>query len=374
MHDQGSIFEAASVDRVRRALKIDPTHVRRLKIQLLKHFDGVDEALASLPQEVRLAFKERIRLSALRLDKRFDSSIDGATKLIFRTEGGYAIESVILRAATGRTALCVSSQVGCAAACDFCATGRMGIAKNLDAFEILDQVLQANRLLRAESRQVRNIVFMGMGEPFHNADALHAALATLQDGACFNHAPSRVLVSTVGIPDAMLLAAERFPKVNYALSLHSADQETRERIIPLARRHPLDELRETVAELNRIQPARTSVMLEHLMLRGVNDSLDHADRLVDWTRGLRVHVNLIPYNAVDEAPHLTGSSRSVIERFGDRVRSSGVPTTIRYSMGADIAAACGQLVKHENRTVARSLHAAPPPSRVDERQSSSTAS
>jgi 23S rRNA (adenine2503-C2)-methyltransferase len=275
--------------------------------------------------------------------------LDGATKLLFRTSAGLVLESVVLRIATGRTTLCVSSQVGCAAACDFCATGKMGIARDLSSAEILDQVVQARQLATTEGRSIRNIVFMGMGEPFHNEENLYAAIDALVAPELFHHPPSRLLVSTVGLPDAMIRCARRFPAIHLALSLHSADQATRETIVPLAARYPQVELRRALVELNRIQPTHTDVMIEYLLLAGVNDSPAAARQLVDWLGNLRVHVNLIPYNPIDDAPHLAGSDRPTREAFGAILKSAGLKTTIRYSLGADIAAACGQLVRRENR-------------------------
>ncbi|MEO1497511.1 MAG: 23S rRNA (adenine(2503)-C(2))-methyltransferase RlmN [Planctomycetota bacterium] len=348
-----SIYDTAAVDRARRELRLEPGLIRRLRIGLLKHSLPPIDSLQAIPAELRRSFVDRIALSALTLADRFDSQVDGATKLIFRTAAGYSIESVVLRADTGRTALCLSSQVGCAAKCDFCATGRMGVARDLSAAEILDQVTQANRLLTAEERRVRNLVLMGMGEPLHNPRAVSEALDTLIAADGFHHPPSRILLSTVGVIEPLVQIAQRFPKVNYAISLHAADQATRERIIPLATRHPLDDLRNAVKQLNAIQGSRATVMLEYLMLDGINASLTDADRLADWCRGLRVHINLIPYNPVEDAPHLVGADRPTIERFGARLKQAGLPTTIRYSMGRDVDAACGQLVRRENRALAK---------------------
>jgi 23S rRNA (adenine2503-C2)-methyltransferase len=269
------------------------------------------------------------------------------------TEAGFLVESVILRTGTGRTALCISSQVGCAANCDFCATGKMGMAHDLSATEILDQVVLANELLRPEDRRVRNIVLMGMGEPFHNERNVYDAVAALLDPQLFHHPASRVLISTVGIPDAMIRCARRFPDVNLALSLHSARQQVREQIIPLAAKYPLTELRAALQQLNCIQPG--TVMIEYLMLAGLNDSPDDARELIQWLADLRVHVNLIPYNPIAASPHLTGTDRPDRDRFATILKDAGLPTTIRYSLGADIAAACGQLVQQENRDVAREL-------------------
>ena len=315
--------------------------MRRLRNQLLKKFVDDESALREF------AAGDRIECHSLELFRRCDSSIDGATKLLFRTASGMLIESVVLRIATGRTTLCVSSQVGCAAACDFCATGKMGIAQNLSSAEILDQVLQAGQLLAAENRRLDNVVFMGMGEPFHNEDNLYDVIESLTASHLFARSPSGTMVSTVGVADAMLRFANRFPKVNLALSLHTADQETREQIIPLAKKYPLSELREALREVNRIQ--QREVMIEYLMLAELNDSRDSARQLVEWLNGLQIHVNLIPYNPIDDAPHLTGTQRDDITAFAGVLKAAGLKTTVRYSLGRDIAAACGQLVRKENR-------------------------
>jgi 23S rRNA (adenine2503-C2)-methyltransferase len=167
----------------------------------------------------------------------------------------------------------------------------------------------------------------------------------------FHHTPGRILISTVGIPDAMVRCARRFPEVNLALSLHSVRQEVRERLIPLAARYSLDELRSAVAKVNAIQ--RTTLMIEYLMLASVNDSIADARELAAWLGGLNVHVNLIPYNPIDAAPELRSTERPERDLFAEILRGEGFVTTIRYSLGADIAAACGQLVQGENRAIAR---------------------
>jgi len=340
-----SIYDSIGLEQLRRELRLDPQVIRRLRKDLLKHFSS-DQAATS-----NFSATERVTLHSLEFYRKCDSEIDGATKLLFRTTAGMLIESVILRIATGRTTLCVSSQVGCAAACEFCATGKMGIAQNLSAEEILDQVLQAGQLIAAEDRQLRNVVFMGMGEPFHNEENLYLTLERLTAAELFHHPPTKILVSTVGIADAMIRCARRFPKVNLALSLHSVRQEVRERLIPLAKKYPLDELRQTLVEINRLQ--RRTVMIEYLMLAGVNDSTDDARELIAWLDGVNVHVNLIPYNPIEDAPQLIGTERAQRDAFAGILKRAGLPTTIRYSLGNDIAAACGQLVKKENREIAR---------------------
>ncbi len=351
-----SIYDNAAIDRLRAELKFEPRRLRALRTAFFKKFLGVEAALGELPPDVREEFSRRVEFHPLSIAESHDSQLDGATKNVLLTPAGYLIESVIMRTGTGRVSLCVSSQVGCAAACGFCATGQMGIAKNLSAAEILDQVVHAGERMRAEDRSVRNIVFMGMGEPFHNELAIYDAVAALLSPDLFHHTPGRILISTVGIPDAMIRCARRFPAVNLALSLHSVRQDVREKLIPLATKYSLNELRAAVAKVNEIQ--ENSVMIEYLMLADVNDSLNDARELASWLNGLDAHVNLIPYNPIQAAPHLHTTERPQRDAFAAVLREAGFVTTIRYSLGADIAAACGQLVQRENRQIARQQAAA----------------
>lgn len=335
-----SVFERTAIEALRRRDRFDPEQIRQFYKSLCKNCRDDDWLTEHFP------WSRELSLHALNLYQRFDSNQDGATKLVFQTENGLLIESVILRIDTGRTALCVSSQVGCAAACDFCATGKMGVAVSLSAAEILDQVVTANQLLAHEGRKVRNIVFMGMGEPFHNETSLYETLDRLLAVDCFYHSANRILVSTVGVTDAMLRCVERFPEVGVALSLHSVDQATREQIIPLAAKYPLSELRRVLVQLNAVQ--RNTVMIEYLMLAGVNDSPSDAVALSEWLQGLRVHVNLIPFNPI-EGSDLRGSDRDTIRAFSETLKQAGLKTTTRHSLGNDIGAACGQLIQQENR-------------------------
>ncbi|MEP1644443.1 radical SAM protein, partial [Rhodopirellula bahusiensis] len=307
------LFRADEMESLRRALRLDPQVLRKLRNDLLKKFEPDELVLNRFPAA------DAIELHSLKLYQRMDSEIDGATKLLFETESGLLIESVILRIATGRTTLCVSSQIGCAAACDFCATGKMGIAKNLATEEILDQVVQAGQILRAEDRRLSNIVFMGMGEPLHNEANVTEAIRLLTAADHFARSPSTVLVSTVGVPAAMLRLAKTFPRLNLALSLHSADQATRQQIIPLGKKASLTQLHDTIQEIQAIQDRE--FMIEYLMLRDVNDSAEDAKRLIDWIANLRVHVNLIPYNSIEASPHLKAAPRPTIESFADVLKA-----------------------------------------------------
>ncbi len=189
---------------------------------------------------------------------------------------------------------------------------------------------------------------MGMGEPLDNEVELHAALDRLLDSAGFDLPPRRLLISTVGIPDAMRRLVDRYPGVQLAVSLHSARPELRAKLVPWSRRHSWDELREAlryVADRHATHRHQGPVMIEHLMLAGVNDRRDDAEALVAYLQGIRAHVNLIPYNPIPWGPSWQATPRSERDTFANVLREAGIFTTIRYSMGSDIQAACGQLVQ-----------------------------
>ena len=331
------IHSSTAVEQYRRQFRLDPHVIHKFRKSLLRKFESDAEALSYLPAQ------QRPSLHCLTVEHSMDSQVDGATRLLLRTPAGNVIECVILRIASGRSTLCVSCQAGCAAAGDFCATGKLGIAKNLSVAEILDQVVIGGQVLATEGRRLDNIVFMGMGEPFHNAATLTESLRQLIDPTLFARSSSGILVSTVGIPERMIAFAEQFPKVNLALSLHSADTASRRTLIPLEQKHPLAELKSAVKQVNQIQGR--PLMVEYLMLHGVNDSDQCASQLIEWLSGLTVKVNLIPFNPITDAPHLRCSPRGVIQRFAQQIRKAGYETTVRYSLGADIAAACGQLAR-----------------------------
>jgi 23S rRNA (adenine2503-C2)-methyltransferase len=338
-----SIHDAAALEALRSRLRVDPHHVRQLRNAFYKKHQTADEALHQLPECERDSFAGGVTFHALELHSRRDSQVDGASKLIFRTARGHLLETVILRIASGRTSLCISSQVGCAVRCGFCATGQMGVAVQLTCAEILDQVVQANLLLRSEGRSVRNVVFMGMGEPLHNEAEVHQALEVLQSPQCFDLSPAHLLLSTVGIPAAMVRCAKRLPRIGMALSLHSARQEQRQRLIPLAGRYTLDMLRAAIAEVTAIQ--QRPMMIEYLLLDGLNDTDADLHQLFAYLRNLPVHINLIPYNTIDEVSGLRATPPARRREFAAALTAAGFVVTLRYSLGSDIAAACGQLVR-----------------------------
>ncbi|MFA6172662.1 MAG: 23S rRNA (adenine(2503)-C(2))-methyltransferase RlmN [Kiritimatiellales bacterium] len=312
------------------ALCRDPHRLKLFRNAFFKKALPLEACLEKAPE-----LADKLNFQSLEITERYDSQRDGATKMVLRTADGHKIEAVILRIASGRTSLCISSQVGCAADCQFCATGKLGFIRNLSAAEMLDQVLLAKRLLREEGRTLRNVVVMGMGEPLRNEEHLFQCLETLRDKRFFNLSDNHLLVSTVGIPEAMLRFAERFPKIRLALSLHSARQEVRERIMPVAKF-------QTLEKLKTVFPKVGEFMVEYLMLKGVNEGTEDLVALIDFLRGTKAHINLIQFNPHPGAQFEPVSKESR-EVFSDELKRAGFKVTLRYSLGDDIAAACGQL-------------------------------
>jgi 23S rRNA (adenine2503-C2)-methyltransferase len=266
-----------------------------------------------------------------------DRSVDGTRKLLIHLGDGEAIESVIIPA-DHRLSLCLSSQVGCAMDCSFCATARMRLHRNLSAAEIVAQ-LDAAELYLDGGERLTNYIFMGMGEPLANYPRLLRALKimTAQWGRAIS--PRRITVSTVGLVPAMrrLLADT---SVNLAVSLHATTNEVRDALAPINHRYPLEVLLDACRDLPL--PRRRRIMFEYVMLRGINDSRDDAKRLVKLLGPLRAKVNLIFFNPFVGSQH-EASSRAAVEDFQAILRKGSLVATIRESRGRDIAAACGQL-------------------------------
>lgn len=270
-------------------------------------------------------------------------SNDGTVKWLLREAGGSAVETVYIPEPK-RGTLCISSQVGCMLNCTFCSTATQGFKRNLAAEEIIGQVWYACERLKAltdRDRPVTNVVFMGMGEPMLNLDAVVPALSLLRDQLAYGLAARRVTISTAGVVPAIDQMAEG---VDFALavSLHAADDALRERLVPLNRKYPLDELMAACKRFTQARPKR-SVTFEYTMIRGVNDQPEHARALPKRLNGLPCKLNLIPFNPFMGTPFQC-SEPEVMEAFQAITRAAGIVTTIRKTRGDDIDAACGQLV------------------------------
>ena len=269
-------------------------------------------------------------------------SADGTVKWLFATGSGQAVESVFIPE-PARGTLCISSQVGCALDCAFCATGRQGFNRNLTAAEIIGQVSHANRALpgRANGKPaVTNVVFMGMGEPLANYRNLLPALELLVSDLAYGLSRRRVTVSTSGlVPQIERLGHDC--NVSLAVSLHAPYDELRDRLVPINRVHPVAELLDACWRYAALRAGRF-ITFEYVMLAGVNDSPDCAARLAELLVGRPAKINLIPFNPFPGSG-FTCSPRGVIEEFQAALRGRGLVTTVRKTRGDDISAACGQL-------------------------------
>lgn len=268
-------------------------------------------------------------------------SADGFThKYLLGLADGAEVESVQM-GFPGRFTACLSSQVGCAMGCVFCATGQMGFSRNLTAGEIVAQAHHVERRLRSHhGDRLRNIVMMGMGEPLHNFEPVMEALEIITDTRGLNIGPARVAVSTVGyIPGIQKLA--RHPKrYSLAVSLHGASDEERGRLVPINKRWPLADLLAACREYSELKKAR--VFFAWTLIRGVNDSDDHARRLANLLRGMNAHVNLIPLNPTEDFDGQP-PEESRVRAFQQIIQDAGLPSTVRQRRGIDVSAGCGQL-------------------------------
>ena len=301
---------------------------RRLWVAPVASWDQATDLSLSL----RSALAEAFPLQRLREDTVRQSS-DGTRKYLWRLDDGEAIESVLIPSGSRRT-LCISSQAGCALRCSFCATGRMGYRRNLTAFEIAGQVREI--VLRNAEDKPSNIVFMGMGEPLLNWEAVDTSLTMLNSAEGFGIGARHITVSTVGILPGMAQFARRPEQFRLAISLHAPTSAQRLGIMPIEKKYDLE------AVLKAAEAFRRRVTFEYVMIGGVNDSDADADRLAKLARRLGALVNILPLHP-GGAPDLTPTAAPRIRAFADRLRNQGIEATVRRSRGLDIEAACGQL-------------------------------
>jgi 23S rRNA (adenine2503-C2)-methyltransferase len=337
---------------------------RQIYRQLYVNLAADPAAMTDLPLPLRERLEAETHIGNLEL-VRLQTADEGLTrKALFRLRGGEVVESVLM-VYPDRATVCVSTQAGCAMGCVFCATGRLGLLRNLSAGEIVEQVMWAAQELKVISSKLKvnnselesdsitlnsellthtsnltNVVFMGMGEPFANYDRWWQSVERLHDPQGFNMGARSLTVSTVGlVPGIRRLAGEALP-VNLAISLHAPDDELRSEMMPINRRYPIAELldatREYIARTNR------RVSFEYVLLQGKNDEPHQAEKLAELLQDMLCHVNLIPWNPVPGAP-LSRSNRARVLRFQQLLQERGIACTVRVERGVAIAAACGQL-------------------------------
>jgi 23S rRNA (adenine2503-C2)-methyltransferase len=291
--------------------------------------------MTDISKAIRATLSEAATISELERVQML-KSVDGSNKFLFRLPDGPHIESVLIPEAV-RVTLCVSSQAGCPAKCAFCATGKLGYKRNLHAGEIVDQFIQAQK---ASQRRISNIVFMGMGEPMLNLENVLKACRILNDDYGPALSQKKITVSTVGIIRGMKKFVVAAKKLGLALSLHSADEEIRQSIMPVAKKNPLPELMAEAKRYTELSGRRIS--FEYLLLGGVNDSIADARKLVKLIHGIPCKINLMRYNPVEGLPFVRPREEDVT-RFQEYLNPRVYAVTVRESRGADIKGACGQL-------------------------------
>jgi len=295
------------------------------------------EEAKNIPKDVLAKLDKEFFFSSLSLVEVKDSS-DDSKKFLFKTSSGDYVESVYIHQGAKRHALCLSTQVGCKMACKFCASGKLGWERNLSAGEILDQVAHVMRHLRVP---INNIIYMGMGEPMDNLEAVLKSIQGLRADWGHNMGWRRITVSTAGVVPAMREFANHVSgEVKLAISLHATTDEIREKIMPLNKAYPLGELMDCLNEIKYI--FKRQFTFEYILIKGLNDSLEDAERLAGLAKQVNAKVNLIPYNTI-EGESFERPSKNVMDRFQECLVNEDVTATLRYSAGDDIAAACGQL-------------------------------
>jgi len=328
---------------------------------LYQHLYDSPDQFTNLPKSLREKLGEHLVFSPFKVNTYLDSSDGFTRKTLFELPDKNLIEAVLmrygdpadnpqitshapnsenLRGAKNRRTLCISTQAGCAMGCVFCATGQMGFKRHLSSGEIVAQVMFYARMLKEENQSVTNIVFMGMGEPFHNYDNTMAAIDLLNDKDGYNFGARRFTISTVGLVPQIRRFADEKRQVNLAISLHAVDDDERLQIMPVNKRYNIDE----VIEACKYYVDQTSrrITFEWALISGVNDTPETAQKLAARLKGLMCHVNAIPLNPTQGySGQATDRQRANI--FKETLEQAGIPCTIRMRRGIDIAAGCGQL-------------------------------
>jgi len=314
--------------------------VDQLYDQYFKQLITSWDELTTWPKDLREKLKAEVPFSKLENFQEFPSSDARTIKLLAYTSEGFPVESVLMRN-KDRITVCISCMSGCPVGCKFCATGRMGLKKNLSTREILDQIMYFERKLKASGEKITNVVYMGMGEPMLNLKSVVESTQVLEDSKALSMSARRITVSTAGYISQLDEFLKKDLGVNIAISLHAPNQKLREKLMPtVAKNNPLDEL---IALLVKDQKKRNKkITYEYLMLKDVTDTPECAKELAKLLKNQIVLVNLINFNKVSGIAY-EPSTRKRIEEFQAILDGRGINNTLRYSYGSDIKGACGQL-------------------------------
>jgi 23S rRNA (adenine2503-C2)-methyltransferase len=312
---------------------------------LYKNFWVSPDDFSNLPKSLRNKLKDSFSFSHLQPTTSLASNDGETQKTLFYLPDKLPIETVRMRYEKRRT-LCVSTQSGCAMGCSFCATGQMGYLRHLSSGEIIEQVLYFARELAKTKEQITNIVFMGMGEPFHNYDATLAAISRMNHPDGMKLGARRFTISTVGMIPAIKRFAREQCQINLAISLHAADDQLRSSMLPINKRYPIADLISAVKEYTDLTHRR--VTFEWALIQGVNDTAEQAKKLATLLQGMLAHVNVIPLNPTDDFDGRATTPEQA-RKFQSILEDQGIPCSIRIRRGIDIQAGCGQLAKKSGK-------------------------
>ncbi|ORY43597.1 hypothetical protein BCR33DRAFT_850837 [Rhizoclosmatium globosum] len=378
-----SVFDEPQLKALFQEHKVNAHHINSIYRHIIQNNASSFDDIPELPVRILPLLKQNFVFSTSKVFSRMDASDNSTTKLVVELQDGQKVETVIMRygevelnsfpkeererrlkelekegkqfKSNKRATVCISSQVGCAMGCTFCATGTMGLLSNLTTGEIIEQLVHANQI-----EKIRNVVFMGMGEPLDNYDAVLGAVQAMINTSRFSLSPSRITISTVGVAPRILSLMKDVPQIGLALSLHAPTQELRSEIVPSSKSFSLTKILDAVFAFIENQNAINSkgvfpktsgqrhVLVEYVLIENVNSSVEVARQLgqlfAERAPQKDIMVNVIPYNPTDVIASYEKPTQETIKQFVETVRSYGVYTLIRQELGQDIASACGQLV------------------------------
>ncbi len=356
-----------NIEKIAKILK--ETNQPKYRLEQVKKAVYKDSAISfaeitTFSKELREKLEKQVKILSFETEKVLVSKDKDSIKALLKLNDGKYIESVIIFSKVDNWTVCLSCQVGCSLKCAFCATGQSGFQRNLSAEEITDQILfwknylnktqkhkiqntnktqSTNHKLPTTNYKLNNIVFMGMGEPFLNWGEVRKSIENLINPELFGFGSRSISVSTAGIPDGIEKLVKEFPQVNLAISLHFADEQKRNKYMPVSRKYDLRDLR--YALQGYFKESRRKVFIEYAMFKGLNDSPYDADSLIDYLKSIKdsylLHINLIPANTTKGSFQPSDFQR--IKKFQNLLLRNGIKTTIRKSLGTDIQGACGQL-------------------------------
>ncbi|HKL44471.1 MAG TPA: 23S rRNA (adenine(2503)-C(2))-methyltransferase RlmN [Candidatus Absconditabacterales bacterium] len=347
------LFDEVKINEYVKKNKLQPFKVKQIFHELFKNQNIDLDSMTTLSKDLRIDLGKNFDVINLEIDKVLEDN--QTTKFSFKTEDGFVIEAVLMyhwskhvEGKLNRITLCLSSQIGCPMGCTFCVTGKMGLTRNLTWQEIISQILYVNNYIKdkfgkkedGSLRAVRNVVFMGMGEPLLNYDNVKKSIEIMLQRDRFSLSKRHITISTVGVVSGIKKLIEDKIDVGLAVSLHAPDQILRQKIVPNAKVHEMKNLMKVLKDY--VDATDNRIFYEYIMIAGVTDGDENAQKLVRLLKGQLCHVNLIPYNE-NPVVDYKESSMNQIRKFKDILEKGGLTVTIRDSMGREVKSACGQL-------------------------------